>query len=219
MSPLWKYALRIAAAGAALAATSALQAFVPSVGLGAFTPGESHAAITKTGLGIIYSELGIKSVSRSMEQARDTIVDANADVDRNFEASSAHHCDAENINSCNEEIVKSFDAAVSSVKANNLDDARKNFGAALHTLQDFYSHSNWIELGNTTLHPQMGRPGRVTGISPSTFNGESGNAATCIEAPYGACKRDNLVTTLLTSGYYSGQNRDRPGLRRQASRR
>lgn len=210
MSPLWKYALRIAAAGAALAATSALQAFVPSVGLGAFTPGESHAAITKTGLGIIYSELGIKSVSRSMEQARDTIVDANADVDRNFEASSAHHCDAENINSCNEEIVKSFDAAVSSVKANNLDDARKNFGAALHTLQDFYSHSNWIELGNTTLHPQMGRPGRVTGISPSTFNGESGNAATCIEAPYGACKRDNLVTTLLTSGYYSGQNRDRP---------
>ncbi|KTF91533.1 hypothetical protein cypCar_00023387 [Cyprinus carpio] len=30
-----------------------------------------------------------------------------------------------------------------------LADARKMLGTILHTLQDFYSHSNWIELGNT----------------------------------------------------------------------
>ncbi|XP_067282501.1 von Willebrand factor A domain-containing protein 7-like [Pseudorasbora parva] len=31
----------------------------------------------------------------------------------------------------------------------NFNDARKTLGITLHTLQDFYSHSNWIELSNT----------------------------------------------------------------------
>ncbi|QNA88539.1 hypothetical protein G4G28_08640 [Massilia sp. Dwa41.01b] len=210
MSRKFNSALRTAALVAALGAVGSSYAFVPSVGLGAITPGESHAAITKTGLTTIYGELGITSVSRTMEQARDTMLEANAQVDKTFETSTAHHCDAENINRCNEVVVAAFDSAVRSVQANNLDDARKNFGAALHTLQDFYSHSNWIELGNNSLHPQMGRPGRVTGISPSTFNGDTTNAPTCIESPTGACMRNNLITPLLTSGYYGGQNRDRP---------
>ncbi|MES2741470.1 MAG: HET-C-related protein [Pseudomonadota bacterium] len=155
----------------ALGMTASSKSFVPSAGLGALTPGESHAAITKTGLATIYGEVGVTTVSRSMEQARDTLVESNAAVDKDFENSTAHHCDAENINGCNEVIVRSFDAAVGSVLSNNLDDARKNFGAALHTLQDFYSHSNWIELGNADLHPQIGRPGRVSAISATVYNG------------------------------------------------
>lgn len=210
MSRKFESVCRMAALAVALCAAGSSFAFVPSVGLGAITPGESHAAITKTALATIYGELGVTSVSRTMEMARDTIVEANAQVDKTFETSTAHHCDAENINGCNRVIVNAFESAVRSVQANNLDDARKNFGAALHTLQDFYSHSNWIELGNNGLHPQIGRPGTVTGISPSTYNGDSINAPTCIESPTGACKRDNLVTPLLTSGYYSGQSRVRP---------
>jgi hypothetical protein len=37
--------------------------------------------------------------------------------------------------------------------------ARKAMGMALHTLQDFYSHSNWIELGNKNIFSVMDTDG------------------------------------------------------------
>lgn len=38
----------------------------------------------------------------------------------------------------------------------NLPDARKRIGNILHTLQDFYTHSNWIEMGNTEINNRIG---------------------------------------------------------------
>src|SRR5262249_29386138 len=35
--------------------------------------------------------------------------------------------------------------------------AREDLGAALHTVQDFYAHSNWVELGNTSIESALGR--------------------------------------------------------------
>lgn len=35
----------------------------------------------------------------------------------------------------------------------NLAAAKQHFGALLHTVQDFYAHSNWVELGKTDLNP------------------------------------------------------------------
>ncbi|PSB18247.1 hypothetical protein C7B65_16230 [Phormidesmis priestleyi ULC007] len=36
-------------------------------------------------------------------------------------------------------------------------EARRNLGQALHTLQDFYAHSNWVELGKTEINEDLGR--------------------------------------------------------------
>ena len=92
-----------------------------------------------------------------------------------------------------------------------LDAARESFGTALHTLQDFYAHSNWVELGNNDLHPQLGKPGTISAISPSVYNGASTDEPTCRELTLGlSYSRNNLITALLTSGYYSGQDRTRP---------
>ena len=34
--------------------------------------------------------------------------------------------------------------------------ARKLSGQILHTIQDFYSHSNWVEMGKTTINTEIG---------------------------------------------------------------
>ena len=38
----------------------------------------------------------------------------------------------------------------------DLTQARQLLGQYLHTLQDFYSHSNWIELGKTEINDRLG---------------------------------------------------------------
>ncbi len=41
-------------------------------------------------------------------------------------------------------------------KSKDLSQARQLLGQLLHTLQDFYSHSNWIELGKTEINEHLG---------------------------------------------------------------
>ncbi|MFC5514066.1 dockerin type I domain-containing protein [Massilia jejuensis] len=177
-------------------------AFVPSTALGSVTPGESHSAITKTALAQVYKDLSLTTVSSTMNDASEQIRDGNAEVDEIFSKDSAYHCDGENISACSTNIVKHVNQAVADLGANNLDAARKNVGMALHTLQDFYSHSNWIELDNTGVHPQVG--------FSSVVGGQAGIAEpTCAAvSAINGCARDNLITRSLTSGYFAGQNRN-----------
>ena len=207
LSPSWQIALAVTA----LCSFDTAFAFVPSAALGAITPGESHAAITKTALTVVYNEIGFPTLSASMKAARSTILDGNAAIDSDHESETAYHCDAENLSNCNQIIVQAITDTVGSVSSNNLDQARTYLGGALHTLQDFYSHSNWIELGNNDVHPQLGLSGLIGSVAPATYNGSSFDQPTCIEAPAGqSCFKNNLVTNLLTSGYYGGQDRLRP---------
>ncbi len=177
-------------------------AFVPSTALGAVTPGESHSAITKTALARIYQDLALTTVSSTMADASEQIRDGNADVDSVFSKDSAYHCDGENISACSGNIVRHVNLALDNLAANNLDAARVNVGMALHTLQDFYSHSNWIELGNVGVHPQVGFSSAVGGVAATA-------EATCaVVSAVNACARDNVITSALTSGYFAGQNRN-----------
>ena len=66
-------------------------------------------------------------------------------------------------------------------------------GQALHTLQDFYSHTNWVESGHTGANPDLGRAGRTLG--PVAAEDEV------------TCDHSELVTRNLTSGYYGRQDR------------
>ena len=110
------------------------------------------------------------------------------------------------------------------------DSARHALGKALHTIQDFYSHSNWVELGNRLPHPGLGRVGNwidFAGVSERTCTGCRGplldpvGIATCTancrlldESISDMCVTDchcnncttNLVTDSLTSGYYHGED-------------
>lgn len=50
-------------------------------------------------------------------------------------------------------------------------EAQKNLGQALHTLQDFYSHTNWVELGFDTIDTRLGRE-IISDPSPNRYTSE-----------------------------------------------
>ena len=100
------------------------------------------------------------------------------------------------------------------LKGDKLQHARNLAGNALHTLQDFYSRSNWIELGNTLPLNALAQPGSdiwqeniIAGATESTcrncLSDEESNESTDTCA-------NNLITGKLTSGYRSGQDIKKP---------
>lgn len=72
--------------------------------------------------------------------------------------------------------------------------ARGLLGRALHTLSDFYAHSNWVELGNSNPSPDFG-------VRPVSTPVAQANEATCTAD---AATLTGSGQTKLTSGYYAG---------------
>lgn len=76
--------------------------------------------------------------------------------------------------------------------------ARRAMGHFIHMLQDFYTHSNRIELGNKKPHPGSGT--RIQFGLP-VADPKKPTCKPC-KAAEGHCK-DNLITKELASGYFS----------------
>ncbi|WP_442497312.1 dockerin type I domain-containing protein [Methylobacter sp. sgz302048] len=179
-------------------------AFVPGGLKGAATGGKSHKQMTRDALDVFYAEYGYGAdatpLTKTMNYAREQIADANASVDNNYPSTSARHCDAENLQACSDLIKDLYQETVDSLKNEDADSARKTLGEAFHTLQDFYSHSTWIELGNSSPNPDLGK-GSIANVAPQ-------DAQTCTDAPaLDLCFTDNLTSSYLTSGYFSNQDR------------
>ena len=98
------------------------------------------------------------------------------------------------------------------LKGVKFEHARQLAGQYLHTLQDFYSHSNWVELGN-----------RVKAYDTLTNGGNSippefiadANEATCIPCSLVQAEQNNncdnnLITQKITSGYRGEQDISKP---------
>ncbi|KAK7925739.1 hypothetical protein WMY93_008049 [Mugilogobius chulae] len=122
----------------------------------------------------------------------------NADVDSKF-LSSQQHFDDENFDGGKKLITDGLDAVKASIKKDNMNSARDKLAEILHTLQDFYSHSNWIELGNDKPNSNV--------ISKSDSIGKIAdkNRPTC-KCEGDVCTNQILPAILtenvLTSGYY-----------------
>ncbi|XP_047590528.1 von Willebrand factor A domain-containing protein 7 isoform X5 [Lutra lutra] len=65
------------------------------------------------------------------------------------------HFDAERLGQGRMRLVGALREALVAARALEHTLARQRLGAALHTLQDFYSHSNWVELGQQQPHPHL----------------------------------------------------------------
>jgi hypothetical protein len=73
-------------------------------------------------------------------------------------------------------VVKQVIVSLSLVPNKDLSNARILLGRLLHTLQDFYSHSNWIEMGKTYINIHIGKDeiiGRVAAPNQSACRNES----------------------------------------------
>lgn len=179
--------------------------------------GVSHIAQTNQAFAELAAQYfpSIKTLTDSMMHARDGIANANAEVDDDQDH-SALHFDGENFNGGQNRVTQLKNAVVSDLKNDNRGAARKDLGNALHTLQDFYAHSNWVELGNNAPHPELGRG---TPLAHAAFGdptckdcGTLGiNHPSCLECPPTFVCPDcsaNVLTSsgLLTSGYYFGED-------------
>ncbi|KAG8014446.1 von Willebrand factor A domain-containing protein 7 [Nibea albiflora] len=126
---------------------------------------------------------------------------SNAQVDLIFALSEEHHFDDETFQGGRDVITAGVSAVKASVKKENFVAGRWILGGVCHTLQDFYSHSNWVELGNNAPHSALIRPDQPL----ENLAGPS--IPTCRNCTGGNCENnllpDLLQQGLLTSGYFN----------------
>ena len=95
-----------------------------------------------------------------------------------------------------------------------LQHARNLAGNALHTLQKFYSRSNWIELGNAMPFNALAQPGSVISQEIIIADTTEPTCRNCLSEEESNLAADtcanNLITVKLTSGYRSGQDIKKP---------
>jgi len=173
-----------------------------SSGAYAFKPKseQGHAGATNTSLSEITYEQSDGKTIKFTEKAIKEVIDANAGVDAGggFLA-SVPHCDDEELIACTGRLRTLRKQAVDAVSdPDNRDgtSARKFLGQALHTLQDFYSHSNWVN------NPGLNNSGSNSSLGESTLPQLATDQQTCVND----LTNDNVLTefgiTRITTGYF-----------------
>ncbi|KAK7929114.1 hypothetical protein WMY93_005509 [Mugilogobius chulae] len=167
------------------------------------------------------------------------IYNQNAWVDRDFADSAPHHFNSEAFLEGRSLITEGVAAIKANIQNDKFQAARETLGKVLHTLQDFYSHSNWVELGNTEpyinlIHPSLPLE-NLAGVYFFTSNKcqqyhninicqhmyfakcvvvVDVNTPTCKDCVSGTCRNQLLPEILqyrmLTSGYMGIYSKEKP---------
>lgn len=145
------------------------------------------------------------------------------------------HFDAETFNQSNQRVISFLTSINAFLASKDYVNARKLSGQILHTIQDFYSHSNWVEMGMTSMNIEIGTSS-FSSIPIITTNDSNPCKANCsltnmgcgtlitllvkfiqllglgrtIQCPvkYYICSGNIADLNELVSGYYSGQKLD-----------
>lgn len=174
------------------------------------------------------------------ERAIKEIRDADASVDDmtgEFNNPSAH-CDNELLHDCTFRINSLKHAITDNLKDDNARNgagARREVGRALHTLQDFYSHSNWIEIsGGSAPNPDLGislipslsaaqatcdnTQANLTGFGLSNLTTGYFDGLGFADAPSGKCRHGVTVGATIVSGIHKDEpSRDGHAAAREAA--
>jgi len=130
------------------------------------------------------------------------IVKANlrTDSDKDKYNRADYHFDGEMIEESNLKVIELREEAKKASEEDDPSKARQKIGYALHAIQDFYSHSNWVEMGKTEPNPGLGND---KGFGVPLAGKETPTCKPCSK-PTGKCKDNVVVTDELTTGYYKG---------------
>ena len=178
----------------------------------------------------------LSSCNLELDRAISFISDsvASVDFDENYKDLPSAHFDAETFQESNQFVRDNIKSIGVLIKSKNFVTARKLIGVTLHTIQDFYAHSNWIEMNRTDINKEIGgerllndppiaAPDDATcfGQNCTKQKIECGanlddlyklssalNLNLPIKCPviFYKCK-NNVLTDKLTSGYYIDQKR------------
>ncbi|XP_022595770.1 von Willebrand factor A domain-containing protein 7-like, partial [Seriola dumerili] len=185
--------------------------------LGPTAKGEVSGAKFHSALQEIYNQNGLGSSPEELVQAclgptakgevsgakfhsaLQEIYNQNGLVDYHYVNSAPHHFNSEAFLQGRGLITEGMVAIKANIRKENFQAARETLGRVLHTLQDFYSHSNWVELGYTEPYINLIRPDQPL------ENLADVNTATCRDCASGTCPNSILPNILnekkLTSGY------------------
>ncbi|KAI2668273.1 von Willebrand factor A domain-containing protein 7 [Labeo rohita] len=138
--------------------------------------------------------------AKGFQEAISRIRSKNAWVDGKKFASAQYHFDGETFVKGRNLITEGVKVVKATAQQGNYETARNRLGEALHTLQDFYSHSNWIELGNLFPYSNLTRPDSlINNIAEPT-------RPTCRSCDGSDCRNnileDIIKEKILTSGYF-----------------
>uniref|UniRef100_A0A3Q1BJ52 von Willebrand factor A domain containing 11 n=1 Tax=Amphiprion ocellaris TaxID=80972 RepID=A0A3Q1BJ52_AMPOC len=126
-----------------------------------------------------------------------------------YSVSVPHHFNSEAFLEGRSLITQGMAAIKANIRKENFQAARETLGRVLHTLQDFYSHSNWVELDNTEPYINLIRPD----LPLENLAGKC-DTATCSDCASGTCPNPILPNILkekkLTSGYMGIFSSDKP---------
>ncbi|XP_072519284.1 von Willebrand factor A domain-containing protein 7-like [Salminus brasiliensis] len=137
--------------------------------------------------------------SSKLIEVLEEIISENTNIDNDLGGSPAHHFNDEVFEQGREIITQGVSVIRASLQQDDLQAARRALGAVTHTLQDFYSHSNWIELGNQDPYQKLLRP------DLQFDNLADANTPTCNDCQDRECPNvilpEILSRNTLTSGY------------------
>ncbi|XP_018603910.2 von Willebrand factor A domain-containing protein 7 [Scleropages formosus] len=153
-------------------------------------------------------------LGRGFWHAVGEVVRANANVDfwSTTRSDPEYHFDSERVEGATAKLREFWNQTLSSIRNKEYQGARKSLGQLLHSLQDFYSHSNWVEMGQQSVYLHLLHPGEPSVPVASV------DIPTCAECYTTTC-RDNVLPKLtqgqhpplLTTGYFSTQPVKPPG--------
>ena len=127
-----------------------------------------------------YGESSDEQRSR-YEDAIEEINEANEETDTGPEGSqAAAHFDSEQLQAGQNRLIMLRELITNNIRSESYETAREFAGSMLHTLQDFYSHTNWIEMGQGAPNSVLGERGQELPEPPP--------AMTCSD-----CMRDGIV--------------------------
>ncbi|CAF4131402.1 unnamed protein product [Rotaria magnacalcarata] len=131
--------------------------------------------------------------------AREEIALANIMTDLIYDPVSYTHFDNEEFENGVKFVTMLSQAVQSSMARLEWTQARMVFGFMLHSMQDFYSHSNWIELGMREPNKDLTAGRRLGSVADENTK----TCKTCLGSDED-CVRNNLrVDNYLTSGYFA----------------
>ncbi|XP_072311351.1 von Willebrand factor A domain-containing protein 7 [Eucyclogobius newberryi] len=145
-------------------------------------------------------------LGRGFWRAVGEVVKSNAAMDflSSTRSDPVYHFDSEQWDGAVAALRQMWTQTLLSLKAREYQRARHSLGQLFHSLQDFYSHSNWVELGHRDIYLHLLHP-----EEPAVPVAKA-DTPTCLECFSLTC-RDNLLSrlrrahrdSLLTTGYFS----------------
>ncbi len=137
----------------------------------------THLAITQEVLKSISKTVG-SNTYQFTDKAIDEVMKANKDTDEclTCQTNSSFHFDDENFSGGSQRLVDLKNKILQDLSGSSPDGkkAREHLGQALHTLQDFYAHSNRVEANLSNFDNLLG---------VSAFSGFTRTTQTCPSAP------------------------------------